>query len=205
MPLLALLRHAPTAWTEAGRLQGRADPPLSPRGRALARGWRLPPAIAAFAWTASPLRRCRETAALLAEGFAPLPPFAIEPRLIEMDWGAWEGERLAALRRRLGPAIAANEARGLDLQPPGGESPRAVQARLLSWLGERAGGPDCFAVTHRGVIRALYALASGWDMRGEPPARLEDGALQLFRLAADGGLAVERLNLRLAAPAGAPA
>ncbi|HEY8014114.1 MAG TPA: histidine phosphatase family protein, partial [Dongiaceae bacterium] len=33
MALLALLRHGPTIWTAARRLQGRADLPLSPEGR----------------------------------------------------------------------------------------------------------------------------------------------------------------------------
>jgi probable phosphoglycerate mutase len=37
-----------------------------------------------------------ETARLL--GLEPEP----EPRLIEMDWGAWEGRSLAALRAELG-------------------------------------------------------------------------------------------------------
>ncbi len=34
MALLALLRHGPTSWTAARRLQGRTDLPLSPEGRA---------------------------------------------------------------------------------------------------------------------------------------------------------------------------
>ena len=39
--LLALLRHGPTSWTAARRLQGRADLPLSPEGRQAVARWRL--------------------------------------------------------------------------------------------------------------------------------------------------------------------
>jgi probable phosphoglycerate mutase len=54
-------------------------------------------------------------------------------------------------------------------------------------------------VTHRSVIRAIYAAARGWDMVGRPPEKLADGAVHLFRLS-DAGLAVDRLNLALVDP-----
>ncbi len=52
-------------------------------------------------------------------------------------------------------------------------------------------------VTHKAVIRALYALASGWAMIGKPPAKLRPNCAQLFRLGADGTPAVERMNVSL--------
>ena len=60
----------------------------------------------------SPLQRCVQTAALLGA-----PDAAREPRIIEMDWGDWEGESFVALRARLGEAMRENEARGLDFRP----------------------------------------------------------------------------------------
>ncbi len=196
MTRLAVLRHGPTDWNAEGRLQGRRDLPLSAAGRARVAAWRLPPEVAGFRWVASPLRRARETARLLAGG-----PVADEPRLIEMDWGSWEGRRLADLRAELGAAMAANEARGLDFRPAGGESPREVQARLRPWLAEiAAAGAPVAAVTHKGVIRALLALATGWDMTGRPPVRLDWQAVHLFRLEGGGRPALERANLSLVAP-----
>ena len=196
MPLLALIRHGPTAWNRDRRLQGRADIPLDDAGRAQVRAGAPPAGLAAFDWVSSPLVRARETAALLAGRAVP-----VSSALAEMDWGDWEGRRLADLRRGPDPQMAANEARGLDFLPPGGESPRMVQARIAPWLeGMAARGRPLAAVTHRGVIRALYALAVRWDMTGRPPERLHSNAVHMFRIGPDGHPTVRALNLPLGRP-----
>lgn len=190
---LALLRHGPTDWNAERRLQGRADIPLSAAGRAAVAGRRIPAGLAGFRWLTSPLLRARETAGLLGVAAE------VEPALIEMDYGAWEGRTLAALRAGDAAGVAANEARGLDFQPPGGESPRDVQARLAALAGRLLpAGVDIAAVTHKGVIRAALALATGWDMTGKPPVRLDWAAAHLFLLAAGGRWTLERPNLPLA-------
>jgi probable phosphoglycerate mutase len=187
MTLLALLRHGETAWSAAGRIQGRADVPLLP-GISIS----IPKSCGRMRIVTSPLRRCVETAALLGA-----PDAAREPRIIEMDWGDWQGESLVALRERLGEAMHENEARGLDFRPPGGESPRLVLERVKAWLKEIASaGEPTLAVTHRGVIRALFAEATGWDMRGKPPARLEWDALHLFEIDGAGAPRIDRLNVK---------
>ena len=189
---LALLRHAPTSWNLERRLQGRADVTLAPEGRAELALMRLPAPYAGWRALASPLARCVETASLL--GLV----VAIEPRLVEMDWGAYQGFTLDELRRRFGAGFAATERRGLDLAPPGGESPRQVQARVAPLLAELASaGRPTLAVAHRGVIRAVYARAVGWDMTGDPPDALDPGALHVFALDAAGEPGVERLNVAL--------
>ncbi len=193
---LALVRHAPTTYNQQGRMQGTRDVPLSAAGQATAAGWRLPPELAAFTWLSGPLERTRETARLMG-----IQNPTIEPRLIEMDWGRWEGRRIDELRAELGAEMADNEANGLDFRPQGGESPRDVQARLAPWLAEIAGaGHDTGAVTHKGVIRAVFAQAMDWDMTGRPPARLDWTAAHLFTIDDRGRPAVERLNVPLAEP-----
>ena len=189
MVRLAMLRHGDTAWSAEGRIQGRADVPLSPAGRLALEGFRLPKACVGMRVISSPLARCVETAALLGA-----PQAAREPRLVETSWGAWEGRRLAEIRAELGAAMAENEGRGWDFRPEQGESPREVLARLRPWLAEL--DAPTLAITHRGVIRAIYAAASGWDLRGKPPIRLEWDAVHLFRIGAGGAPAIERLNLR---------
>ena len=192
MTTLALLRHAPTEWNAARRLQGRADISLSAAGRTSLTARRLPAPLSEFRCLASPLRRTQETAALL--GLTP----EIDPRLIEMDWGRYEGRRIDELRREQGTTFVENEARGLDFTPEGGESPRHVQVRVAPLLAEIARRREpTLAVTHRGVIRAVYAWAVGWDMTGDSPDRLDLYATQVFTLADDGTPRVARLNVAL--------
>ena len=192
MTLLALLRHGKTAWNESGRMQGRHDTMLTAPARATLASSRLPPELSGFAWLTSPLRRAVETAGLL--GIADARP---DPRLVEMDWGDWEGRTLAELRTRHGD-MAEREAAGLDFKPPGGESPRDVQARLAPFLAEiAAAGRPVGAVTHNGVIRAILALATAWDMRGTAPLRLDWHAVHIFELDRAGQPAPSRLNLAL--------
>jgi probable phosphoglycerate mutase len=192
VPVLAI-RHAATEWNEAGLLQGRRDMPLSPSGRAAVQSWRLPEDWLGARCLSSPLRRAMETAALL--GLAAEP----EPLLIEMDWGSWEGRRLDDLRAELGPAMAENEARGLDFRPAGGESPRDVLARLQLLLP--ALRAPTILVAHKGVLRALYALATGWTMREKPADRLRDGCAHAYAVQPDGAVGVVRLNIPLGAGA----
>ncbi|MBI3452213.1 MAG: histidine phosphatase family protein [Rhodospirillales bacterium] len=192
MTRLALLRHAPTDWNAARRLQGRADIAISEASREMLLRRTLPPQVAGFRSLASPLRRCVVTAWLLD-----LDP-QLDPRLAEMDWGEFEGRTLPELRDRLGPDLADNEARGLDFRPPGGESPRDVQARVMPLLGEiAAAGMPTLAVTHRGIIRAIYACATGWDMTGDSSDKLDFYAMHIFTLAPDGAPRIETLNLSL--------
>lgn len=191
--LLALLRHGETAWSRDKRVQGHTDVRLSDDGRALLAQRRLPRVFAGFRVVSSPLVRCTETAAQLG-----LDEMAVEPRLVEMGWGEWEGLRLPDLRAELGESMTINEARGFDFMPPRGESPRQVLARIRPWLAQvAAGGQATLALTHRGVIRVIFATATGWDMLGRPPARLDWAALHVFGLDATGMPSVHQLNVAL--------
>jgi probable phosphoglycerate mutase len=194
MTLLATLRHAETDWSRDKRIQGRTDLPLSNAGRDALRACALPALCADMRAVTSPLARCVETARLLGRAQADR-----EPRIAEMDWGAWAGRRIADLRIELGTAMQANEARGLDFTPHGGESPRRVLERLRPWLAEiAAAAQPTLAFTHRGVIRVLLAAACDWNMLGRPPAKLDWNALHVFRLDAAGNPRIEALNLPLA-------
>jgi probable phosphoglycerate mutase len=191
--IVACLRHGRTEWNDLGRMQGRADVPLSEAGREQVRRWRLPKALAGARFVASPLMRARETAALLGA-----PDCAIETALIEMDWGAWEGQTRAGLQALHGAAYEANAARGADFRPPGGESPRDVQRRVAAWLVQARAQPGpLVAVTHRGVIDALLALATGWDMRGKSPVRLADDVVHFLDVAEGGAVRARAWNVAL--------
>ena len=194
MTTLILIRHGPTEWNEIGRVQGHTDIPLSEAGRTRVKTWRVPAPLLDHQWIASPLLRARETAEILS-GRTP----ALEPRIAEMHWGEWEGETLENLRARYGDAMVENEAKGLDFRAVGGESPRDVCARIAAFFAERArGGHDTVAVSHKGVIRAALALATGWDMTGKPPADLDWHCAHEFTLDVDGTIRPARFNIPLA-------
>jgi probable phosphoglycerate mutase len=198
MTPLVLIRHGPTAWNAESRLQGQSDTPLSPEGRDAVRRWRLPAELDGGDWTwlTSPLHRARETVALLRPDA--MPAARPEPALMEMRWGAWEGRLLEELRAEGGAAMRDSEARGLDFRPPGGESPRDVAARMAPLLAAvAAAGSPTVAVCHKGVIRAVYATAAGWDMTGQPPEQLRDACAHRFLLDRAGAPRVARLNIPL--------
>lgn len=193
MTLLALLRHGETAWSAERRIQGRTDVPLNAVGRAALAGRSLPDDFLGMRHVTSPLQRCTGTAQALN-----LKAAALEPRIAEMSWGQWEGQHLSELRQQLGDAMRANEARGLDFMPPQGESPRQVLLRVEPWLADVAAqGLPTLAISHRGVIRVIFAQACGWDMLGRPPVKIDWSALQVFRLDPSGRPSVERLNVPL--------
>lgn len=188
---VALIRHAATAWTAERRVQGHLDLPLSAEGEAQVARWRLPAdlgrcqAEGRLGWVASPLRRALDTARRLG-AVAPV----VEPRLIEMDYGAWQGLTHAEVDGLTREA-------GWDHHPPGGESPAEVLGRVRAWLDElaRGDGPDTWiAVTHGGVIRALLAASVRWDLRPPAPWRLLPDRVHRVRRRADGHLQLVMLN-----------
>lgn len=193
---LALLRHGLTDWNLEKRVQGRIDRPLCEAGLEQLTKLTLPQAFYAYRWYCSPLLRARQSAELLG-----LSDFVVERALVEMSWGDWEGEILKPLRRKLGDVMRDNESRGLDFCPPGGESPRQVQARLQPWLQQlAASGNNSAAIVHKGIIRCIYSLASGWDMRGESPVDFAWDAIHQFELDENGELADSYRSISLVEP-----
>ena len=195
MTPFAIIRHGPTEWNAIGRIQGRTDIPLSTEGRAVVAGWRPPAELDGFAWIASPLKRAVQTAELLT-GDNP----QTDERLVEMDWAQWEGKNLSQLRLELGDLMVAWEAEGLNFRAPGGESPSDVQHRIAPLLAEIAArGKPTVAVTHKGVMRAIYALSTGWDMTGKPREKMLEACAHLFLLSPGGMPVLKKINIPLGA------
>lgn len=167
---LALLRHGHTAWNRAGRIQGRSDIPLDETARAdlaaqsLPEGWKD-----ADLWS-SPLTRASETAALVA-GRAP----QTTPALIEMNWGAWEGQHGVDLRANPTSGFRDIEHWGWAYRPPGGESPLEVWNRIDPWIKSLA--RNTVAVCHIGIMRMILARAYGWDFDGPAPFQVKRNRL----------------------------
>lgn len=187
----ALLRHGVTDWNAEKRIQGRSDISLRPESIAFYQDRRLPKDWQDVVWYCTPLARTRETADALS-----ISPITPNPALIEMNWGTWEGKRLPELRAELGDAMRVNENRGWDFRPEGGESPRDVLARVERFLRQST-EPLFGAVTHKGVIRAVYAAAKPWNMMGKIPDKLDWECLHVFEWSQQDGLKVSGLNIPL--------
>jgi probable phosphoglycerate mutase len=193
--LLAVIRHGPTEWNELGKIQGRTDIPLSKNGKEIIKQLILPSVLSKTTWLTSPLLRARETGQLLG-----ITDMCIDERLIETNWGNWEGRTLKDLRNQYGQEMIENEKKGLDLMPPGGESPRQVSCRLQPLLREFSQGKkgtNIGAITHKGVIRSLLSLATGWDMSGKPPIKLDWKAAHIFSIDSNGKIRPHHFNLKL--------
>ena len=193
MTEIALIRHGPTDWNGEHRLQGRTDRTLSAEGCAEVARWRVPDAYRVFRWVSSPLSRAQQTAEILS-----LEITQLEPAITEMDWGAWEGHTRSELDEIYGEEISIRAAKGLDLRPHGGESPRDVRDRMAAWARETAAtGQPTGAVCHQGIIRAALSLATGWSMVGKPPEKMNWASVHIFEADPDGGFAIKALNVPL--------
>lgn len=203
---ILLVRHGETLWNRAGRFQGRLDSPLTGRGVAQARavgrllrellgrglpGWRL---------VSSPLPRAWQTAVLLAEEAGCDPEaVALDPRVVEISWGRWDGlraEEIAARdpevwRRRLEDAFA-------EAPPNGGESRAAIWERARSWLAALEPGARVVLVSHGTFGRALRCAHLGLHHR--EMLRMEAPHDRIYRLWPGG--VQELVTLRRARPRG---
>jgi broad specificity phosphatase PhoE len=183
---LLLVSHASTAAQRAGRFP--ADDPLDARGLAeveAARARVALPGDAAF--FASPAACARETA--LALGLAAM----IDETLADMNYGSWQGRRLAELAVEAPEALAA-WTRDPDAAPHGGESFSELVKRMGIWLDARhaaikdtASNPskpnhasNIVAITHAPLLRAAVVHALGASPSVFP--RIEIGPLSVIEL-----------------------
>ncbi len=167
--------------------------PLSEEGRAKIARLLPPEGFETATPFCSPQLRALETAALLG-----LENPTLDARLREQNWGMWEGLTREEMLARDGQDAFLRAGRGLSFRPPGGESTGELQARVQSFLTDVAKLPqDGVAVTHMGVLRTAYALATGWDMSAPMPDELDLSAALVLSLGADGRPAIDELNAPL--------
>lgn len=171
-PAIDLLRHGDTG--QRG-FRGRTDDPLSPAGWTQMRA-----AVAAGRWDAvvsSPLRRCAAFAQELAA--ARCLPLALDERLAEYHFGAWEALPLAAIAEAQGEALGRFWADPAACPPPGAEPFGDFEARVRGGLDAIARMPvrRVLVVTHGGVIRLLRCIEQARDARAMSLVEVPHAAL----------------------------
>ena len=164
--VFTLLRHGETLANLNHVIQGQTDVPLSPAGeeqaRALGRRWRGRRFDAVYA---SDLSRAMRTAELALPGQPAIPT----PELREMDLGSWCGLEFAEIQTRFPEDYAAFRSGDPERRIGGGESRRMLVRRAENFFlgaARRHPGAEVLAVTHAGVVRALFTLVAGWGAAG---------------------------------------
>jgi probable phosphoglycerate mutase len=164
---LIIIRHGESEWNRIGRYQGQADAPLSELGlrqaEALAQRLRNEPIDAIFT---SPLQRAAKTAEAVA-GHHRHVPFHVEPALLEIHHGDWQGMLSAEVVERYGKALEEWRNHPTRSQMPNGESFSNILKRVLDFreaLQERYSDKNVLVSTHDVVVKILVADALGMNM-----------------------------------------
>ena len=165
--MIVFARHGETAPNKEGRILGRAaDPELTGEGRRQAEALgRLLRREAPVAVLTSPLLRARETADVIAAACD--LDVAVDERLVEIDWGAWEGRPVAGIGSSEMERFRADAGTA-----PEGESLAVLGERVGEFCAEALEGDGLVvAVTHVSPIKAAVA----WTL-GVP----DDAAFRMF-------------------------
>jgi alpha-ribazole phosphatase len=192
---LYLIRHAEPRDC-LGRCFGRLDLAVDPEANAsaaLAVRERLPSSILQHALIyTSPLSRC----AALANALACPRNAIVDPDLVEMDFGAWEGRRWDTVPREELDRWADDVWR---YRPGGGESVQAVAARWHGWLERlrHGSGGAVIAVTHAGIIRIALAHAGQVVLSEFDQVRIEFGSVHQLEITDRSFAALQRMEVRV--------
>lgn len=176
-PLLYFVRHGQTDWNAEHRLQGQSDIDLNAIGRiqAGANGRRLAELIdrpSTFDFVSSPMRRARDTMEI-ARAQMGLDPkaYRLDDRLVEVNFGAWQGFTYAELEKRNPDFAEVRERDKWHILPPGAgaESYAMLEARVRPWLAALERPTVC--VAHGGVARVVCKATAKLD--GDEAAHLD--------------------------------
>jgi broad specificity phosphatase PhoE len=168
---LWLVRHGETEWSRTGRHTSTTDLPLTAAGEAAASALRPRLADTAFAQVlTSPRERARRTAAL-----AGFPDAVPDQRLVEWDYGDYEGVTTPEIRRTVpGWTIWTHEA-------PGGETDAQVAARLDAVIADiRAADGPVLVFSHGHALRSLAVRWLGLQVADGRLFTLDTGTISVL-------------------------
>ena len=158
---LLLLRHGQTELSRQRRYSGRGDPELTDTGRRQAADAAryLADKRGISAVISSPLQRAHATATAAADALG--LTVAVDPDLIETDFGEWEGLTFPEAAERH-PEVHGRWLRDTSLAAPGGESFDEVQHRVQrarDRIVAEHSGTTVLVVSHVTPIKTLLRLA----------------------------------------------
>jgi broad specificity phosphatase PhoE len=196
---LLLVRHGVTTWNREGRFQGHLDTRLDPLGEVEARAVaarivRETPGVVVVA--SSPLQRALATARILADALAVdgrRVEVQLEPGLMEIGQGEWQGRTHAELASEEPERYATWAKSGGFREPPGGEPVPAAAARasdavqrLLTAADPGTAGTLC-CVSHGGILRLVAGRLVGMSDEAAWTMHLDNAALSVLTRESGGG------------------
>ena len=185
--MIYLLRHGQTNYNHEGRMQGQLESVLTPLGEAQVQAmanvllaqldnpndWRI---------LASPLVRTRQSSAIVGATLG--LPVEIEPALVEVSVGRWEGQLHSDLRVSDAEAFSRPD---WYFQAPGGERFDDLRGRIDPWFASLPPEPErrlivvCHGVSGAFVRRAYLGLTQeetvAQDMPQDAVYRLSNGTV----------------------------
>ncbi|ADG97107.1 Phosphoglycerate mutase [Segniliparus rotundus DSM 44985] len=165
---LLLVRHGETEASREFRQCGRSDLPLTKEGLAQARAAarRLGARGAITQVYSSPLSRATQTATAVADALG--VRVRTDDRLVEMDFGEWEGLTGQQIQDR-DPRLREQWLAEPATPAPGGESFAQAAARVEAFIADvvkEHPGEEIVLVSHVTPIKLVLkaALGSGWEL-----------------------------------------
>jgi len=195
MTIIILVRHGENDWVKKQRLAGwLPNVHLNEKGhqQAQAVAQRLS-SLPIKAIYSSPVTRCMETAAYIAE------TFEMEIRQLddlgEVRYGDWEGKKVKKLAQK--PVWQTVQFFPSRMRFPGGEALREVQYRavqVVEWLCGQHPEESVVTVSHADVIKLVLAYYLGVHIDLFQRISVAPASASVLYLSRDGAVRVLRMN-----------
>jgi 2,3-bisphosphoglycerate-dependent phosphoglycerate mutase len=192
---LILVRHGQSVWNLENRFTGWTDVPLTDQGKVEARqageklkGYRFDRAFT------SALSRAQETLRIILEVIVqPDLPVEYDSALNERHYGDLQGLNKAETAERIGREIVHLWRRSYDVAPPGGESLKDTQARVLPYYRARivplvVSGQTILVVAHANSLRALVMALDEVSPQEVPDLNIPTGIPRRYVFDGDGAI-----------------
>lgn len=151
----------------------------------LARSW--PEGLQLDSCYSSPLQRTMHTTQLLRDALpqnARLPQVVTDKRLVELDFGDWEGMTWQSVHEQCTQQMQAWGEDWVNRAPPNGETFGQQYARCIEWLHgselQSSRVHNETVVLHGGSIRALLCHCMGWPLTQAMDFRIDPASVTML-------------------------
>jgi len=183
MTTVILVRHGQTEWNRSERFRGHADVPLDQTGLAQAEATakRIAAQWKPSAIYTGPLSRTVQTAEAIARAAGMSPQ--IEPGLIDVDCGQWQGLTPEEVDQRWPAGFQSYLLSPFDFAFPGGESLEKARLRAMKHVEDlisRHADQSLVLISHTALNRLILLSVLGLDSHGFWKIRQDTCAVNIF-------------------------